>query len=470
MLTARLAEYYLARETPSFRESLLSLYTENRVALEQAMRQARFDSTALEGGDLSKAAQHYLYFALYGNNFQSEKRVWEDYLCPLVALVLAHCPNLVRLSLHTGIRDAFLARILHFAIERRATAEQVPGIAFQKLEKLYVSPSNCLDRYAGQLRVIPYSQTSLDRYRRYHHLPRLKEFVILNGSISEGAIKRPTPFEQLALPRINNFLPQIEPLFRMSSGLRHLSFSSRYQKGPQFHRSFWPTLNHLKDTLEYLDFYEEHYDHMPGQKKYFPDLQELSFCPPLAEFTKLRYLATTPLLLLGHRCKHETPDKLRSHLPPNLESLGFYTYRTDWLASHIPYFEIELEAIVLDAIPRRKLSSICLDFDNRLPLGKMRHAATEHGITFRTDGSSCMLYAGRESPFAEASRGGITISALAETLLSRKTAEIIPRCMTVQSVKGKLDIAHSFAPKRKREIALLKNAQFGGASKRARPS
>ncbi|KAL3463449.1 hypothetical protein BJX64DRAFT_287467 [Aspergillus heterothallicus] len=432
-------------ERPDVKRHLESLYTPNKDLAQQAMVQARFDHSGLPGGDLMPLATKYLSCDV---SLNIDKNYHENLVAVLQALVLAHAPQVTRLSLQTLPNDPFLERILYVAGAFRNNNSV--GIAFQNLEVLNVAPNNTRNQYLGSSGVVRNGQTVLSSRRQYQNLPKLKELRLLAGRIDHNAVQDVTAVEKLCLADIHNYRDQIEPLLSLSSELRQLSISSRYEKGPLFHSKFWPFISHLKDKLEYLDFYESPHNYMPNQTRYFHEVDdELSFCPPLAEFTKLRVLKTTPLILYGHNCKvHNTPRKLRSHMPPNLESLGLYTERSAWLSTYIPQLESELEGIVLDAIPRQKLSHIVVDSIDRFPYMKMRTAAEQHNIRCVTP-SGAMACGGTETTFADQCLPRNSTDAI-KLNLSRNiaAAAMLPKRMQVHSLDGTMKNAYDVRTKR----------------------
>ncbi|KAL2842745.1 hypothetical protein BJY01DRAFT_248899 [Aspergillus pseudoustus] len=432
-------------ERPDVKQNLAGLYAQNKDMVRQAMIQARFDLSALPGGDFMPFATKYLSCDV---QLELDKTYHQNHVAALQALILAHASNITRLSMQTFPNDPFLERILYLA--NAPIDKNTVGLAFQKLEVLNIAPNNVRDPYLGGSKVIRNGQTVLSGKRQYQRLPKLKEFTFLEGRIEYNAVQDKTALQKLCLPEIDNYIGLIEPLLGLSSDLRQLSISSSYEKGPKFHHKFWPTIMHLKDQLEYLDFFEPNHDYMPNQIRYFYDVdKKLSFCPPLAEFTKLRVLKTTPLILYGYKCSsHETPRKLRSHMPPNLESLGLYTKRSMWLTTHIPHLESELEGIVLDATPRQKLSHITVDCPDRLPFTKMRIAAAQRNIPF-IGPSEGMAYGGRGTTFAHQATP-MTMAADIQMSLNREdsAAAMLPKGMRVHTVAGTMVDVYGHRKKR----------------------
>ncbi|KAJ0414450.1 hypothetical protein BJY00DRAFT_318801 [Aspergillus carlsbadensis] len=432
-------------ESPEAKQGMTELYERNRDMVRQAMVQARFDLAALPGGDLTRLATKYLSCDV--NDIDTNCHL--NHVAALQALVLAHAPKIERLSLQAFTSDPFLERILHVA--RAPSDRNSPGIAFQHLETLNIAPNSVRDPYLGSSKIIHNGQTVLSGKRQYHRLPKLTEFTLLEGRIDPNAVQHRTALKKLSLPDIQNYLPQITALLSLSTDLRQLSIGSNYERGPVFHHRFWSAIAHLKDQLEYLDFFENPYPFMPNQTRYFHEVDEkLSFCPPLPEFTKLRVLKTNPLILYGHKCKkHETPTKLASHMPPNLESLGLYVKRSAWMSTYMNELQDELEGIILDAVPRRKLTHVMVDNTERAPLDKMRATAQLHGITF-TGPKEAMVYGGRETIFAGQTRPGASATQTTMNMLRNLYfANMIPTGMEVHSIAGVLENVHEW--KRKRE-------------------
>ncbi|KAL3454461.1 hypothetical protein BJX65DRAFT_301100 [Aspergillus insuetus] len=456
IFSPRFPQNFANLESPEAKQQLTTLYEENRDMVRQAMVQARLDLAALPGGDLTPSATRYLSCDV--NDLDSNYHL--NHVAALQALVLAHAPKIERLSVQAQANDPFFERILHVA--RAPSDRNSPGIAFQHLKTLNVAPNNVRDPYLGSSKIIHNGQTVISGKRQYHRLPKLTEFTLLEGRIDLNAVQHRTALKKLSLPDIQNYLPQITPLLSLSSDLRQLSISSSYERGPVFHNKFWTAIAHLKDKLEYLDFFETPYPFMPNQTRYFPEVDEnFSLCPPLPEFTKLRVLKTNPLVLYGHKCKkhdetHEDteetkamPNKLTSHMPPNLESLGLYVKRSAWMSSCIKEFETELEGIVLDAVPRRKLTHILVDNMDRVPFDKMRAAAQLHGIPF-VGPREAMACGGRDTIFADQAKPGNPATHQSNPNMFRNLyfAEMIPVRMKVHSIDGMLENLHEWKRKR----------------------
>ncbi|KAL2839686.1 hypothetical protein BJX68DRAFT_272009 [Aspergillus pseudodeflectus] len=456
-------------ESPDAKQHMTDLCAQNVDMVRQAMIQARFDLAALPGGDLIPLATRYLSCDV--NDLDRNYHL--NHVAALRALVLAHVPKIEHLSLQTLANDPFLERILDVA--RAPRDRNSPGIAFQHLETLNVAPNSVRDPYLGSSRIIHNGQTVLSGKRQYHRLPKLTEFTLLEGRIEFNAVQHRTALKKLSLPEIQNYLPQVTPLLSLSSDLRQLSISSSYERGPVFHHKFWAAIAHLKDQLEYLDFFEAPYPYMPNQTRYFHEVDEkFSLCPPLPKFTKLRVLKTSPLVLYGHNCKKhethdetqetaETPNKLASHMPRNLESLGLYVKRSAWMSTYIKELETELEGIVLDAVPRRKLTHIMVDNTDRVPFDKMRAAAEKHRIPF-VGPRETMACGGRDTVFADQTRPGYCAAGMALNMFRHLYfANMIPVKMKVHSIAGMLENVHEWKRKRQDPPAF-----WNAGAKRAR--
>ncbi|KAL4942726.1 hypothetical protein BDV06DRAFT_221913 [Aspergillus oleicola] len=111
--------------------------------------------------------------------------VCQDYPCPLLAALLAHCPNLIRLHLHVDPADEFLRRILSHAITRAspsspATPAGPAQIVFQNLETLALHPPRS---HREPMRQVPkvslHPEVFIGAQDPYYFLPKLKNLIVL---------------------------------------------------------------------------------------------------------------------------------------------------------------------------------------------------------------------------------------------------------------------------------------------------
>ncbi|KAL4806828.1 hypothetical protein BDV18DRAFT_159997 [Aspergillus unguis] len=467
-------------ETPPFERDMgrtklgnifKGFYKKNKSTFEQAAKQAGFHTIGRPDSDasLTEYAKELLYdefggrfhklhgsFDSFYNQFWNELGPEKTYQGPLLALILAHLPSLTRLTYNSVDGKPFFWWIVTRAGKKGLSDCARPGLAFQNLEVLMVAPWYKVDRtdILGQLIENSRFRTlGLGSDAPYYRLPKLKELVVVPSYVKD--IEQHTnALEKITLTEIDGRLDKYAVLIQGSRNLRHLTLHFGYAPGrsgirspyPAYtplglHQQLWPMLYHLKGQLEYLDLYQDKIDYLPGDD-YFPYYESKSWCPCLDEFTKLRQLSITLLLLLaGHRCKHNAPEKMRSHLPPNIETLGLYCEDSTWMADYLD-LGAELEEVVIAGAAGRKLRSIVTDESGTIPLGTMQKAALRYSMPLHADGAKYLFYGGKESPFAnefEYYQGRITEPQLLQKLCDKKVAGYsIPRGLEVYGIKGQL--------------------------------
>lgn len=258
---------------------------------------------------------------------------YEGYMSPLCALIIAHCPKLRRLAVPVHLVDPFLDEVLYWATYGAADPNRPAEIGLQGLESLSLWRQESF----GCSRTAGHAVHSFDIpvcARPYYRLPRLKQLD------TDEAFKDPGVFGDIEKPYQSNiqdlsarypleiFSVPAGTLLSRTSNLRQLSLTLVPCTVPttrstvmNYYSQLWNCLAHFSDTLEYLDIDQERdIDNLTP----FPNDKDQPFCPPLSQFTKLKYLASTPLLLSGNRCPHEFKSPISSHLPRSLLALGLY--------------------------------------------------------------------------------------------------------------------------------------------------
>lgn len=123
------------------------------------------------------------------------------YANPLVALILAHCPNLGRLLLHNWEIDPFLKWILQVAVSSTSHGKPPgPGIAFQNLDTL-----SLWARYPTRGSIdYPQGSVYLSEEHPYYLLPRLKDLTVsrVKFGIDFIVLDRCTTIEKLTFPTL----------------------------------------------------------------------------------------------------------------------------------------------------------------------------------------------------------------------------------------------------------------------------
>ncbi|KAL4938804.1 hypothetical protein BDV06DRAFT_46713 [Aspergillus oleicola] len=212
----------------------------------------------------------------------------------------------------------------------------------------------------------------------------------------------------------------------------------------------WNCLLQFKDQLEYLDIYPE------DSFRFTPTSDEGEFCPPLPEFTKLRYLSIAPRVLLGHKCEHDSPNKFRNHLPPHILSIFLYTRKAfggspaaqslgdglDLLYGKVRLCATELEGIVIQGA-ENGLRVIAIGSEDSgmiapILLTKLRKATMKYGIRFIDNLESHIFNGGQKAPFVIASRENTPLSVARAKVRESRMGEVIPWPLRVFHCKGRL--------------------------------
>ncbi|KAL4945095.1 hypothetical protein BDV06DRAFT_55445 [Aspergillus oleicola] len=402
---------------------------------------------------------------------------------PLTALIIALCPDLIRLNCDVwGMgEDPFFERIMSIA----TGSHPLPPIFRGKYRPM--SKAESIQAAGTELVVNPTcpspsrGRTSISDYKNYWNLPRLKSLTILNAEMTRDVKKIPSTIENLTIQG-TNLQPHLTSLLSLTQNLRQLSlfldveYSSSlpadddaHPMGPLQYAQTWMMLSHLKDQLEYLDLYQGAmglFNTTTCTPPFFatddpsnPSAHLPSFCPPLTEFTKLRQLNIPLLGLYGYSCIHEPGTKFANHLPPALESLGLYAHAEDapWSGQYFAPLDIELENIAVSACPsspliqngklksNRNLRAIVgAEFQHKnkpypflqQPAAKMEAAAQKAGIFCTVAGDQHMVFCGLMSGWGFMNcpllRGSF------EVLDKMDPGRVIPRAMNVYGVRGRL--------------------------------
>ncbi|KAL4920706.1 hypothetical protein BDW62DRAFT_198594 [Aspergillus aurantiobrunneus] len=132
-------------------------------------------------------------------------------------------------------------------------------------------------------------------------------------------------------------------------------------------------------------------------------MDSTSFCCPLAVFSRLRQLNIPIFLLFGHGCLHTSPYKLRSHPPPNIESLALYTANAGDTEGYVQNISLELKNILsenLDIPANHRLRSILFDKADMFSISnELMRAARAKGIGHQSDGDRYLFYGGIQTSF-----------------------------------------------------------------------
>ncbi|KAL3443242.1 hypothetical protein BJX65DRAFT_209167 [Aspergillus insuetus] len=380
----------------------------------------------------------------------------------LVALILAHTPNLAMLQLHVAREDPWLDTILAHAINHRnRNGSDVPdALAFQSLRTLYLAsaetpPINARNRYQSHHVSYP---ARMNKQRAFLRLQNLQELQLIDAQLDDDLTTNQAEENHLTQLTIA-FRSPVENLnlvLNYTTKLTHLSLSlsiTGRHYNLQMHQDMWNALIPLRNQLLYLDLYSPEMNRDPEgyesertpRSELFKAYKDLSFCCPLRRFPRIRQLSITPLLLLGHNCRHEPPLKFVNHLPPNCESFALYGGERLWILSYIEKLAEEM-ALIPHNNPPFHLNSIVVNapwpptWSGRLPYGAMVGICKEKRIMFNTAGRDFMFYGGENMHFAKVTHNAAVRSETKkEWLVRRKMADVMPRGLVVDGERGTLD-------------------------------
>jgi hypothetical protein len=436
-----------------------TLHQKNRDWLDGVMNDIGFSQAGRLGEGMDQRADRLL--------FKSDPE--SGYQCPLVAIILAHCPKLNELNMQVwpSKDDPFLDVILGDAT-KRWPGQSLPLVTrpLQQVRYLAIAPKP--ERtLVGKTTNDPFV---IDERRPYMRLPNLVEFTALHTETTKQILdtKTPTKITALAINGPNMDKLHLSKVLSLTPRLRHLTLSltrdarilksntarPTYHEGPALYTELWKTLSTLKDQLKYLDLHQCRMPYYDYRKWFgFGDRPDVIVCPPLPEFTKLRQLSIALLLLTGYNCPHAANHtSLCAHLPPNLESLGLYTFGAGLLHKYMPEYQRalaelvtplnspHLRSVVLDDYTNPATTEAGLEDEHELHLSKLERAAIRRGVTYRVDAARWLFYGGWETPFGQAAVRGRSERELVFKGGHRDNWPrwVIPRGMMVFGFKGKL--------------------------------
>ncbi|KAL2818176.1 hypothetical protein BDW59DRAFT_152226 [Aspergillus cavernicola] len=428
-----------------------ALYKESRPWLKPAMAAVGFSHGVSLGFDLRTGAERALN---RGDTLLA-------YQCPLVALIVAHCPNLTHLTMHlwpSGV-DPWFDWTLGFAVGRQAGLLELGEKPLQRLQRLEVT--TWMIRGANQVVTAGAPFEISEEHRPFYRLPRLKELTTFRARITQSVADLddlsniPKTIERLTLHGLALHLMHPKRMLELTPHLRQLTLhipgnpgnvivDPLENNGPSLYQRLWDWLLPFKHQLEYLDLYQEEVHRMV-----FLDWHNASpgtnFCVPLREFTRLRQLNIPLLMLAGNSCAlHDHPVKFRNHLPPNIETLGLYTNDLASLDRWVDPTRVrkELKGIVQEGTHRRNwLKTIILDdyHQGNLPARTMRRIAYRRGIAWFTSSDRFLFRGGQDTPLAITAQGGgmsrEDLHAAIESLLQQW---VMPQGLTVHGIEGEM--------------------------------
>ncbi|CEN61702.1 hypothetical protein ASPCAL08352 [Aspergillus calidoustus] len=512
-------------DSVAFLRHLRDLYTTNQESIKRAYKQVGWDRPyvqnpffthcrdALEASgelpDLSSEVTLEAYakrslFDHYNLDYNNldldesqilavESTFKQGYLAPLYAIVHAHCPDLVRTHAHLAPTDVFHADIICWSGFGATDANRPQAIAFQKLESISIKPAISVDANGRARSAEQIGPCEITLQNCYYRLPKLKELFMMPARVRIGSnepwpISHDSPIQKLTLQIHQDERFDYAIFFSMLKNLRQLSLvlprRDAYEHGLLLHHKLWKVLSHLQDTLEYLDIYQGDFISRPGGPLILNPAaaaadtadtadtaantnaeaqKDPTFCAPFAKFDKLKYLATTPLILHGNECPHYHGTKLASHLPPNLISLALYTENNSIERDAIFPLDTEERNLIAEAASLG-IRAITLDSDinGPFPIDAFVEEAERHPhLSFQYDEPHRLLFGGDQAPFNDYSRPRFRVEAVRAKRNMTDIPKIVPRGIEVFGWRGELE----YGRKRGRRSM---EGMYGRAMKRAR--
>ncbi|KAL4811056.1 hypothetical protein BDV18DRAFT_155666 [Aspergillus unguis] len=450
------ADYDCDQET--FLRSLKHLYDDNEDWLKHAIKQVQWDKPTNDNDTLGAEALETLNISIHSSNMHRIEYSYRNtYHKPLLSLVCAHCPNVLRANLQLYELDFFFEDILCRAGYAPLDPHGPAAIAFQNLADLSIAPRD----YHCAPHARPFVVTCISLERPFWRLPALKSLHAVKAYAALGwdspvtDLNHASKIENLSIGLTDDDY-NLEALLSAVPNLKQLAVSLPTQfperHGPTLHQRLWDALLPLKDQLEYLDIHQDAFQALSSEGL-FPGDTRREFCPPLAQFTALEHLNLTPLLLAGYNCEHLEPTKCRSHLPPGLVSLGIYTENQTYLLEHFGSLQAELGSLVVPSLRAIVIDSTGVDGYDFPPLDDLYAAVRRrNGAVWRdeyntgkstdveltVDATRHLFFAGVETPFvriaSQRMRTGQALVLHNET----RVREAIPWPMEEYHFKGEL--------------------------------
>jgi hypothetical protein len=438
-----------------------ALYRQHRAWFEPAMRAVGFHKGPR---DLFRNASRILNHGTHADGYQ----------CPLIAMILAYCPNLVHLFIHVwhSEDDRFLDRIMNYATVRhgmwRSFAQLTPGDTeppLAKVETLTVAARK-IRHFEGPLGDHEGYRPLFDGYqypfvidatkRPYWRLPSLVDFtgISVTGDDSLTHLNSSSRIRHLTLNTRIMFKLQLGSWLRWCTDLRSLSiklpadeFGSvsdpSENNGPVLWNTLFAALAPFTGQLEYLDIYQKRIYLQTDTFDNWFDHEKLC-CPPLATFPALRQLNIPVTILAGWRCIHDDGARFATHLPPNIKTLGIYTEDPHTLIEQMHQGVIynELVGMVRSAAAS---GLACLVWDtshaavHTLPDEPMLAEAQRLNLYVEnTEASDVLLCAGSETVAAWSITDRSIMSTIEELEEQKRFTDVIPEGLQVHGLRGQM--------------------------------
>jgi hypothetical protein len=344
---------------------------------------------------------------------------------PLVALILASLPNLVKLCAHLPREGSvFLRKVMGMGTGRRQDQGRAGTVPFSGLHELCVaSPWTRQQKGRGNS---AYNYVLHEgAMRKTLELPALRRLdafdVCLLGIEFLRDHPRSSPITDLTLVQhqhlpmrasgLQTFLSLPKALVSLSINMKEKDFVSMFPENHFSNTDLWNCIQQLKGPLERLDVYldcKESFrkvgdtiglDHAKENRKTM-HLPQRSHFGLMREFQRLQSLSIQPEMLLGGCCEGEyAPFQLKNTLPAGLRSLTLYGDEGLYGNKALPQ---QLQD-ALSGTGFRQLMHITLEQDTGFhaysPHEEVRRVCEMNGIRYEARDSKSCYKGGRGHPY-----------------------------------------------------------------------
>ena len=246
---------------------------------------------------------------------------------PLMALVLAHLPDLTTLYADIAETDTFFVEVLRHGLEHRENGSQ----ALQNLQEAHLAgtwtygPNNGADDYY---------RLDLENTWPLFRLPQIREVSVFDlypygAAVHFGGFAKTSDITHMTIVHQKNWTVQAPDLCALLALPKALSSLSIYLHDTCLleddpvqisNADIWLALSQQQSCIEHLDIYRDCVGRSPATHS-----PENSHFGSLDAFERLKSLSVQPEMLLGGCCGDVlAPFRLKDTLPPNIESLTLY--------------------------------------------------------------------------------------------------------------------------------------------------
>lgn len=256
---------------------------------------------------------------------------------PLMALLLANLRNLTTLYAQLANTDIFLTELLRKALE--SARDQPPNDGpLHSLREAHLTASwNYVDRRLASWNRLDPHQLGLSHLWPVFQLPSIQKLSVFDldllgaSTLFENSAKTSSITDlTLVCTSINlTAVSDVSALLCLPKVLTRLSFCLNDCVFPEDDRKhisntdLWNGIRQHQDSLEYLDVYRDCCVSPYAPPRYSADN---AYFGSMRGFKRLKQLCIQAEVLLGACCgSHVAPFPLKDTLPPDLQSLTFYS-------------------------------------------------------------------------------------------------------------------------------------------------